>query len=118
MNHTGVFISRRTATVMAALLIASAISVVPVAAYEWTIQKVDDGLVGRYNSLALDEGGHPHISYHDYDPNYDLKYAAWNGTAWAIQTVDSDGNVGSFSSIASMQRAVRTSATVIVPTAP
>jgi hypothetical protein len=30
----------------------------------------------------------------------DLKYARWTGSAWSIETVDSDGSVGGYASIA------------------
>ena len=42
----------------------------------------------------MDITGGPHIAYFDYSPE-DLKYAYLNGNQWEIQTVDSDGNVGS-----------------------
>jgi hypothetical protein len=63
------------------------------------IQIVDSGRVGLYASLALDSGDNPHISYYDF-MNDDLKYAAWTGSGWNIQTVDSDGFVGRHTSIA------------------
>jgi len=61
----------------------------------WDIQTVDS--VGGRPSLALDSGDQPHISYL-YDeidefnggPSY-VKYAAWNGSSWDIQAVDSLG---------------------------
>jgi len=46
-----------------------------------------------------DSGDRPHISYLD-ETNEDLKYARWNGTGWSIETVDSDGDVGEYTSIA------------------
>ncbi|MBD3399003.1 MAG: T9SS type A sorting domain-containing protein, partial [Candidatus Coatesbacteria bacterium] len=32
--------------------------------------------------------------------NWDLKYAAWNGASWELETVDSSGNVGLYTSLA------------------
>ncbi len=43
--------------------------------------------------------GQPVISYYDVI-NQDLKVARWTGNAWAIQTVDSAGNVGLDTSVA------------------
>jgi hypothetical protein len=47
----------------------------------------------------LDSFDNPHISYND-GTNNDLKYAFWNGTEWNIQTVDSTGQLGMYTSIA------------------
>jgi len=56
--------------------------------------------VGRYASLALDDAsGHPRVAYFDTD-NADLKYAAYDGSSWQVQTVESDGDVGRFASLA------------------
>ncbi|MCX7021676.1 MAG: T9SS type A sorting domain-containing protein [bacterium] len=49
--------------------------------------------------MALDDSGYPHISYYDLD-NYDLKYARWDGAEWRIETVDSEGYVGDYTSLA------------------
>jgi PKD repeat protein len=78
--------------------------------YAWygaTWQKAvpDNGImVGTYTSLALDETDSPHISYYATTDatNYNLKYATYNRTnsAWVHETVDSDGTVGRYSSIA------------------
>jgi hypothetical protein len=61
----------------------------------WDIETVDSdygGLFfGGWTSLALDSSGNPHISY-CLDSDYyedDLQYAAWNGSSWDIQVVDS-----------------------------
>ena len=72
----------------------------------WYIETVDyfhD--VGFINSIALDSSNNPHISYFDYT-NYDLKYA-YDGNGdrdfsdeGEIQTVDSTGDVGDYTSLA------------------
>jgi hypothetical protein len=76
--------------------------------WEWDISQVDEGWlgadVGRYSSLALDDGK-PHISYYDSD-NDDLMYAkkARDGY-WLIGAVDTrvykySGDVGLYPSLA------------------
>ena len=74
------------------------------------ITVVDDGgptqtSVGWYSSLAFDDFGNPAISYLDDNPNYDLKFAHdYDGSgdfeADEIVVVDSDNNVGIYSSLA------------------
>ena len=69
--------------------------------YSWEIEAVDapPHMSGR-TSLALAGSGPPHISYQvidwgdPYGPTTYLKYAAWNGVDWDIQTVDSLGRAG------------------------
>ncbi len=42
-----------------------------------------------YTSLALNSSGYPHISYYrEGEPKGFLKYAAWDGSNWNIETVD------------------------------
>jgi len=70
----------------------------------WLIQTVDaTGDVGYDDSLAVDSYGSPHIAYFAGDPMGDLRLASRDGSVWDIQdieTVDSDGVVGLFTSIA------------------
>ena len=69
-----------------------------------SITTVDsDGIVGRYTSIAIGSNGYPVISYWD-NTNSALKVAACTTTDCTgtptITTVDSDGTVGQFTSIA------------------
>ncbi len=68
---------------------------------EWKIYTVDSAdYVGGHNSLALDKGDIPHISYLDAR-NKSLKYAKWNGSGWFTETVDASGqSTGGYPSIA------------------
>ena len=66
-----------------------------------TIDSVD--VVGYYTSIAIGDNGYPVISYSDFT-NGDLKVAACTTTGCTgtptITTIDSDGNVGYYTSIA------------------
>ena len=96
--------SLKTLLVIVVLLLAGPWLARPALALTWEVETVDitDGwaLGGLgYTSIALDASGNPHISYHD-GYNNDLKYAAFNGSIWDVNTVDSEGNVGAYTSIA------------------
>jgi uncharacterized repeat protein (TIGR01451 family) len=74
---------------------------IPPSTMDWFIETVDgEGYAGRGSSLSLDGTGHPHISYYDGYPNYDLKYARYDGASWHIETVDSGWMMGHFTSLA------------------
>jgi len=47
----------------------------------------------------LDRRGYPHISYYDSNNNA-LKFAYWDGSDWQIETVDNEGDVGTWTSLA------------------
>ena len=69
--------------------------------YQWYTEIVDPTAldVGKFNSIAVDSSGRPHISFCDFT-NFDLKYAVPNGTVWTIQIVDWQDMVGLDTSIA------------------
>ena len=72
----------------------------------WHYEMVDASPdVGSYASLAIDASGKVHISYYeriyDEDDEYgNLKYATNASGAWVTTTIDSDGVVGLYTSIA------------------
>ncbi|MCK4593989.1 T9SS type A sorting domain-containing protein [bacterium] len=71
---------------------------------EWRVETVDaEDITGYYSSIALDSQDRPHISYR-YDSEAPvmthLRYAHWDGSQWRIETVDSDGLAGGYTSIA------------------
>ncbi|HXU06721.1 MAG TPA: hypothetical protein VN903_37455 [Polyangia bacterium] len=68
----------------------------------WHYETIDGDAntsVGLYQSLALDAAGNPRVAYTD-STNADLKYAAWDGTGWRIETVERAGNTGAYPSLA------------------
>ena len=69
----------------------------------WVRHMVDPGTwAERGTSLALDETGAPHISYHNAWGG-DLKYARWDGSQWRLATVEGTGTnhvIGQNSSLA------------------
>ncbi|MGQ0535880.1 MAG: hypothetical protein ACT4PT_07390 [Methanobacteriota archaeon] len=62
----------------------------------WDVEVVDTQ-GGAHVAIAVDSLGRPHISYEGAGEV--LKYAVWNGSAWEIETVDSDGRTGWYTSI-------------------
>src|SRR6185312_4666251 len=52
------------------------------------IQTVDQRFgTGKFNSLALDASGNPHIAYSDTDA-FGLRYAHWDGSHWLYGSPD------------------------------
>jgi hypothetical protein len=66
----------------------------------WTVEDVDPGNndVGKYNSIAIDSQGRPHVVYWD-ETATDLKYAVKNG-AWSIETAVGGSDFGRFADLA------------------
>lgn len=70
----------------------------------WSVQVLDDGDgddIGQYVSAKYNytgAGDQWQVSYYDAT-NQDLKYGTFHGS-WTVETVDSIGNVGQYSSIA------------------
>ena len=61
----------------------------------WKIQVVGVAATGTRLSIALDSNDDPHIAFtaytnNDYRSSVKLTYAGWNGSAWEIQTLDSN----------------------------
>lgn len=71
----------------------------------WHRQIIDTEHTNYYTGLQLDSEGHPRISYYLYhapDHTYilHLKYAAFDGKKWTIETVDKRSETGKFNSLA------------------
>src|SRR6185437_4501653 len=69
----------------------------------WYTETVDpQSATGKFNSLALDSKGKPHIAYSDVDLG-DLRYTTWTGSEWRFSIPEShqqaEGWVGIGSSI-------------------
>ena len=67
----------------------------------WTVEEVGSGPIPYEfgTGIALDSQDRPHVVWFD-DSTQDLKYAIKDGGAWTISTVDSEGDVGRFPSLA------------------
>ena len=65
----------------------------------WRCETVDDGAgVSAYTSIAIDKAGKPLISYYDWNLD-DLKYAVKTNESWNLSVIDSDGDVGRYTSL-------------------
>jgi hypothetical protein len=56
----------------------------------WTVRTVDTTPgSGKFNSLAIDSTGTPHIAYANVrTENASLRYARWNGTSWDVEVLE------------------------------
>ena len=67
-----------------------------------TPQIVDSGIEGHAEASLAVVSGNPAISFYTGYPEFDIKFALWSGTSWSIDTIDSEGQVGHYSSLAVM----------------
>jgi hypothetical protein len=61
------------------------------------VDQIDWQMMAWYTSLVLDSEGNPHFCY---KRDYNLAIQHWDGSSWHLETVDSDGNVGAYPSMA------------------
>ncbi|MDD5492492.1 MAG: Ig-like domain-containing protein [bacterium] len=59
----------------------------------WLKSTIVTNIWGGMSSIAIDSSNNPHIAFYDGGSG-DLKYAKWTGSAWSIETVDSNSYVG------------------------
>ncbi len=64
----------------------------------WAITRIDSGFSDGYNRLALDSAGDPGIAYTGFDGA--LRYAAWNGSAWSLETADRETLISRYEDLA------------------
>ena len=65
----------------------------------WIINEIETTQGVSYDlSIAVDSSDLIHMSYSNKESK-DVMYALWNGTNWAFDTVDTEGDVGLSSSI-------------------
>ena len=56
---------------------------------QWLVRTIDfDNQTGKWNSMALDARGYPHVSYDSWDKGT-MKYASWDGKQWNIKPIAS-----------------------------
>lgn len=89
---------------LAVLLLATAVPLVLLAEpataspYVWREDPVDSRGVIEQASIALDADGNPHLAYYE-SLGKDLRYGHWNDSAWILEDVDTQGDVGGSPSI-------------------
>ena len=64
----------------------------------WSVARVDAGYSEGYASLTLDSMGNPVIAY--TGSNGWLRYAAWNGSSWRLETVDAMSVISRYTDVA------------------
>ena len=63
----------------------------------WALTTVDSTRgSGKFNSIAMDSKGHPHIAYANVNyENASLRYAHWDGESWKVEILEGEGIPGS-----------------------
>ena len=59
----------------------------------WWIDTVDGDFSPQHVSLAINSSGAPRIAYRN-DRDFDLRFAAWNGSVWNLEVIDQGNDVG------------------------
>lgn len=62
----------------------------------WSVRTVDSTPgSGKFNSVAVDSMGNPHVAYGNVkSENTSLRYAHWNGQSWVVEVLEGVGNSG------------------------
>jgi hypothetical protein len=65
----------------------------------WALTTVDETKgSGKFNSIAVDSKGRPHIAYGNVQyENASMRYAHWNGASWEDEILEGEGKPGSSS---------------------
>src|ERR1017187_7499462 len=63
----------------------------------WALTTVDSTRgSGKFNSIAVDSKGHPHIAYADVNSeNASVRFAYWSGESWKTEVLEGVGSPGS-----------------------
>jgi hypothetical protein len=63
----------------------------------WALSTVDSTKgSGKFNSIAVDSKGHPHVAYGNVNyENASLRYAQWDGESWKTEILEGEGIPGS-----------------------
>lgn len=64
----------------------------------WELMTIDqDRGSGKFNSLAIDSAGRPHVAYGNVQyENAGLRYASWDGTRWNDEILEGAGMPGTY----------------------
>ena len=66
----------------------------------WLTTDIDFDDIPYESSITTDHNGDPHVAFMDTRGNDSLKYGRWINNDWFLETVDFEGSVGRYPSIA------------------